>query len=101
MGEKVRSPWHDGFDTKWHHVRCGWRLGACPHDFKGLQRLRWKDQVDLVCKFIPGFDSKPPSAEQQRVQRLNEQLWEVKTALAKFPKAALKEVLELNAMFAS
>ena len=36
IGEKVRSPWHDGFDIKWMHLRCGWRKGACVHDFKGI-----------------------------------------------------------------
>ena len=48
MGEKVRSPWHDGFDIKWHHatVRCGLRYATSKvHDLKGLQRLRWTDQV--------------------------------------------------------
>ena len=99
--EKVRSPWHDGFDTKYYHQRCGLRLGRCVHDFKGLQRLKWVDQLSLADSFMPGFSAKAPSTEQKRVERLNEMVWEVKAVLEKFPKAALKEVLELNGVYCS
>ena len=97
--EKVRSPWHDGFDTKYYHKRCGLRLGRCVHDFKGLQRLKWVDQLSIADSFMPGFSAKAPSTEQKRVERLNEMVWEVKAVLEKFPKTALKEVLELNGFF--
>eukprot|EP00966_Prymnesium_polylepis_P018680 430229-Prymnesium_polylepis.1 len=39
IGEKVRSPWHDGFDTKWMHCRCALNKGKSVLDFKHFQRL--------------------------------------------------------------
>ena len=101
VGEKVRSPWHDGFDTKMYHQRCGIGLGRGVHEFKGLQRLRWTDQLSIAERFVPGVSSAPPSAEMKRVRRLNEMVWEVRDRLGKVKKDALKELIELNDVFVS
>ena len=100
LGEKVRSPWHDGFDIKWHHAtpRCGLRYAVSnPHDLKGLQRLRWADQVGLAENISEGC-SQPEAAG---VKRLNEMVWEVRDRLVKVPKAALRELIELNGVYVS
>lgn len=57
--------------------------------------------MTLANKYKPGFSERPPSDEQARLRRLCEMTWEVKTLLAKFPKDACKEALELNGMFVS
>ena len=72
LGEKVRSPWHDGFDIKWHHAtaRCGLRHAATSvHELKGFQRLRWADQVELAVRLRPELEGVP---QPQEVQRLSE-----------------------------
>ena len=101
MGEKVRSPWHDGFDLKFNHARCTvpcWaRRGRGCHEFKGLQKLRWEDQLQMVG--MCGGDASVGGVEAVRMRRLNEMLWEVKDALAKTPKKALHELLTLNRIF--
>lgn len=101
VGEKVRSPWHDGFDVKYHHVRCAARKGSCVHDFKGFQRLRWVDQMTILDRFSADASATPLSAEAKRVKRLNEMVWKVKDRLEKVPKAALKELIEENGIFVS
>lgn len=102
IGEKVKSPWHDGFDTKNYHLRCGIRLGHCVHDFKGVQRLRWADQLAMANHFAPGVAAAPPTdAETKRVQRLNEMVWEVRGRLEKVKKDAMRELIELNGVFCS
>ena len=101
MGEKVRSPWHDGFDIKWHHAtqRCGLVHAAkSVHDFKGFQRLRWADQVKLATTLRPELEGVAQLAE---VQRTSEMMWEVKDLLEKVPKNALREVLTENGIFVS
>ena len=98
----VRSPWHDGFDIKWSHLKCGYRLGKCVHDFKGFQRLKWSDQVELAEKISPGSGAATAATvEGKRVARLNEMIWEAKAQLAKCPKAALKELIEENGVYVS
>lgn len=102
IGEKVRSPWHDGFDIKWNKLKCGLRLGRSVHDFKGFQRLKWADQLDLAEKLSPGSAAATAATvEGKRVARLNEMIWEAKAALAKVPKAALKELIEENEVYVS
>lgn len=103
MGEKVRSPWHDGFDIRWHHatVRCGLRHAAnSVHDFKGFQRLRWVDQVAIAEKVCPG------SSAPAQVKRLNEMVWEVKGvrtihAVSRPPGDALSITLSRTAISTS
>lgn len=77
IGEKVRSPWHDGFDTKYMHSRCALSKGRSVHDFSGFQRLRWADQMALGDKLHCGTPPAPPQ-EAARLKRINELLWEVK-----------------------
>jgi len=101
-GEKVKSPWHDGFDVRWNHAKClvpaQGRRGSTCHDFKGLQRLRWSDQVRIV-EMLGG--SVGTDAETRRIARLNEMVWEVKALLAKTPKKVLFELLDANGVFHS
>ena len=102
VGEKVRSPWHDGFDTKWYHTKCAIHLGKCVHDFKGFQRLRWADQLDIAEKITPGSAAvASANAEGKRVARLSQMVWEVKERLGKVKKDALKELIEENGIFVS
>jgi hypothetical protein len=101
IGEKVKSPWHDGFDTKWHHDGCAVRKAQCVHDFKGFQRLKWSDQIALAEKLSPGAAAAPPSAEMKRVQRINEMVWDVKERIGKMKKEALREIIEENGVFVS
>lgn len=133
VGEKVKSPWHDGFDIKYYHAKCGLGKGQCVHEFKvparlserpqcptapaplphtrtryrlrtdsqGFQRLRWADQLEIAARYTPGIASAAPTDEMQRVKRLNEHVWEVKDKLAKVPKAALKELIQLNGVWVS
>ena len=102
IGEKVRSPWHDGFDVKWNHgtQRCGLRLGRSVHDLKGFQRLRWADQLSMAEALNPGSTA-TLDAEMRRLARLNELVWEVKTLLGKVKKDALREIIEANGVFVS
>ena len=100
IGEKVRSPWHDGFDTKWSHDRCVYALANNVHDIKGFQRLRWKDQVAIAEKIQPGSTASP-DAELRRCQRLSEMMWELKDKLEKVPKGARRDLIEANGVFCS
>jgi hypothetical protein len=102
VGEKVRSPWHDGFDTKWHHVKCAVHLSKCVHDFKGFQRLKWSDQMEIADKISPGLAASTAVTEEgKRVSRLNEMVWEAKERLGKVKKEALKELIQENGVFVS
>jgi poly [ADP-ribose] polymerase len=99
VGEKVRSPWHDGFDVKWYHPRCCVRiLPKSVHELKGFQRLRWKDQLALFERLRPELKDEPQPAE---VKRLNEMVWEVRGRLEKVPKNALRELIEANGVYVS
>ena len=94
VGVKVRSPFHDGFDIHWYHVRCGHRNGSSVHDFVGFQRLKWSDQ----CAFYERIHGCAPASSPQHkeAQEMAEMLWQVQGAIAGVPKKALKEALELN-----
>ena len=49
LGEKVRSPWHDGWDIKFCKVKCAiHKANGMPHEISHLQKLKWKDQVEIV-----------------------------------------------------
>ena len=101
LGEKVRSPWHDGFDIKWHHatVRCGLRHAAkSVHEIKGFQRLRWADQLAIATALRPELAE---ATQPPEVKRLNELMWQVKEKLEKLPKPAMRELIEANGVYVS
>ena len=101
IGEKVRSPWHDGFDIKWNHLRCGVARGSSSvHEYKGFQRLRWADQLAMAEAAKPG-SADPADPEMKRLARLNEMMWEVKDKLGKVKKDALRELIEANGVYCS
>jgi poly [ADP-ribose] polymerase len=97
-GVKVRSSFHDGFEMKWHHAKCGLRQGATgPGSFKGFQRLRWADQAALAESLKQPLDLSKPCVA--RAKRINEMVWQVYDLIAAVPKKSLREALELNGCF--
>lgn len=97
-GVKVRSAFHDGFDTHFHHAECGMRQGASgPASIKGFGRLRWSDQARLAEALRQPLDSSKPAVA--KVKRLTELVWQVYDLIASVSKKQLREALDANDRF--
>ena len=100
IGEKVRSIWHDGFDTHFYHAtpRCARATSASPLCTSSrASSARWSDQ--LAEKIAPhAKDMQPPE-----VKRVNEMMWELKDLIKnkKVTMDALKELITENGVYVS
>ncbi|KAH0477609.1 MAG: hypothetical protein KVP17_001709 [Porospora cf. gigantea B] len=91
LGRKVRSPWHDGFDVQWNHVRCG-KFVKNPEEVSFWQGLRWKDMARFLKHFDCVVDENHPKV--QGAMRNSEAVWVVADGLIKGGKNAYIPILE-------
>ena len=94
LGEKVRSPWHDGWDIKFCKVKCAiHKANGMPHEISHLQKLKWKDQVEIVEMMGKTVEK---GAATEALKARSDQLYALIEVLQGMTKANIKELCEAN-----
>ena len=94
LGEKVRSPWHDGWDIKFCKVKCAiHKANGMPHEISHLQKLKWKDQVEIVEMMGKTVEK---GAATEALKARSDKLYALIEVLQGMTKANIKELCEAN-----
>eukprot|EP01107_Rhizomastix_libera_P007718 TRINITY_DN22736_c0_g1_i1.p1 TRINITY_DN22736_c0_g1~~TRINITY_DN22736_c0_g1_i1.p1 ORF type:complete len:932 (-),score=252.85 TRINITY_DN22736_c0_g1_i1:98-2872(-) len=98
IGLETKSSYHDGWDTTWHHLKCGNKKYGAVHfkstsELKGWQFIKYADYVKIATGLGETIPDTP--AEKKRKEE-NEALWNLKDRLEVVPTKILKAILEAN-----
>eukprot|EP00915_Cephaloidophora_sp_WS-2016_P009677 GHVH01013906.1.p1 GENE.GHVH01013906.1~~GHVH01013906.1.p1 ORF type:complete len:1004 (+),score=154.63 GHVH01013906.1:1243-4254(+) len=87
--KKVHSPFHEGIDTKMHHIECGWDHANKLYDLKNWSSLRWKDIIYVARLFGEIIDSRHPVV--QFVMKCHIAVSNLSDKLSELPESVLME----------
>jgi len=101
VGRLTRSRFHDGFDTKLYHWRCGSEYGNSIDDFQGWQsELRWGGPNDDVQRLMDTFGDEwiDDKSVIEEYRKRNQFVSAAAEHLADVPVGLLRQVFEANDM---
>eukprot|EP00921_Rhytidocystis_pertsovi_P026555 GHVQ01042854.1.p1 GENE.GHVQ01042854.1~~GHVQ01042854.1.p1 ORF type:complete len:1033 (+),score=163.60 GHVQ01042854.1:156-3254(+) len=98
LGKKVWSPWHDGFDIKFSHFRCGAKNVETLKGLKGWQALRWNDVKKVALAF--GEEVDEGHEKVQKYKEWSEMSWNLKDQIMdQLNLKALIPILDANSCY--
>eukprot|EP00923_Selenidium_pygospionis_P048188 GHVN01083003.1.p1 GENE.GHVN01083003.1~~GHVN01083003.1.p1 ORF type:complete len:1108 (-),score=235.99 GHVN01083003.1:259-3582(-) len=97
FGRKVRSPWHDGFDIQYNHLKCGYSYAPSLDKVKGWQALHWRDIERCAKYYSTALDGEHPKI--QECKETAAMVWKLRKELGSLTMKPLKSILDLNEIF--